>query len=190
MTTGVLLLAAGSSRRFGSDKRLAMTANNITLLDHTLNNILAAKLPVCVCLRPGDITLQNQLTIEKIDWSISEHSALGMGNSIASGVTALPNWTAAVIALADMPNVQSNTYELLAEAAASNKIVIPTCCGKRGNPVCFGSEFFLLLKKLTGDTGAKKVIASNPNDVIEVKTDDSGIHFDVDSPEELKHIRA
>jgi molybdenum cofactor cytidylyltransferase len=49
---GVLLLAAGVSRRFGSDKRAAVMPNGKTVLETTLENIKRAACPSSFVLRP------------------------------------------------------------------------------------------------------------------------------------------
>ena len=52
-TIGAVVMAAGSSIRFGSDKRLYDDGNG-PLLQQTLSHVLALNLPVFVVLRTQD----------------------------------------------------------------------------------------------------------------------------------------
>ena len=61
MTVGVLVLAAGSSRRFGADKRKAIFESGQTVIERTLANIAAAELPCRVCLGMDDAEMAGYL---------------------------------------------------------------------------------------------------------------------------------
>ena len=61
MRVGVLLLAAGLSRRYGADKRLATLHTGQTLLRTSLAQIAQTSLTVQVCLRPDDDDLHAEL---------------------------------------------------------------------------------------------------------------------------------
>ena len=54
MSVGILILAAGSSRRFGSDKRRVLLANGKRLLQQSMENALASGLSVAVAVREGE----------------------------------------------------------------------------------------------------------------------------------------
>jgi molybdenum cofactor cytidylyltransferase len=185
MIVGILLLAAGSSPRFGSDKRFALLPNNKSIIDNTLQQISKTHLPVTVCLKPTDIGLQKSLTEKNISWTVNETASLGMGSSIAAGISSCMHWDATLIALADMPYVASNSYESIAAIASKENIIIPRYYNKRGNPVCFGSSFSSQLTELNGDKGGKDIVLSNQYAVIEVALADEGILKDIDKPSDL-----
>jgi molybdenum cofactor cytidylyltransferase len=185
MTVGILLLAAGSSTRFGSDKRLALLPNDKSIIDNTLHQISKTQLPVTVCLKPTDCGLQQQLTERGISWMINENASLGMGSSIAAGVHLCAQWDATIIALADMPYLSSNTYVSIAKVARRGAIIIPSYRHKKGNPVCFGSRFYSQLKELNGDKGGKDIVLTNQQSVIELELEDKGVLKDIDKPTDL-----
>ncbi len=185
MTTGILLLAAGSSKRFVSDKRLSLFQEGRTLLDFTLKNITLSSLPLLVCLRERDTALEEKLSAAQIHCVKCHTASQGMGASLAEGIGKLPGWDGVLIALADMPWIKASTYNAVAAQTQPNSICIPTYQQQRGHPVGFGREFFSQLGGLTGDRGARTVVQDNAAAVMEVSVQDSGILRDVDRPEDI-----
>jgi molybdenum cofactor cytidylyltransferase len=185
VTTGILLLAAGSSRRFGDDKRLTPMPDGRTLLDATLHILMTTGLPLLVCLGPGDLTLSTQLQTRDIPSRLCPRAGEGMGSTLADGVAALPTWDTVLIALADMPWIRHQTFLAVAAATGPGQICIPTHLGRRGHPVGFSSHFYPDLARLTGDIGARKVILGNTDKIRELDVDDPGIHRDVDYPRDV-----
>lgn len=185
MTVGVLALAAGSGRRFGSDKRQAPLADGRTVLDTFLDSIDASDLPVLVCLGCRDDKLAAKLAQRVIDFYQCHNAPQGMGATLAEGVGQLPNWDGVLIALADMPWVKPETYRELAEGLTHRAIHIPVYEGRRGHPVGFGSDYFPALQQLSGNAGARQLTLENAEQVIELSLQDPGIHRDIDEPGDL-----
>jgi len=165
---GILVLAAGQSRRFGSDKLMANMPDGRPVIAHSLEPLLTLakeyQLPLCVITRADNRQLIEYLTTENISYSIANDAHLGMGHSIAAGVTSNPNWQGWLMALADMPNV---SYVLLASLLAKiennkNDVVRPLVSIDNNkipaHPVYFPNRYGEALKALTGDSGAKKII--------------------------------
>lgn len=88
-----------------------------------------------------------------------------------------------VVALADMPWVRADTLKRLLAHAARDRIVVPVHQGRRGHPVIFGAQFLPELAELSGDTGARTLLARHG--VLEIECDDVGILRDVDVPADL-----
>jgi molybdenum cofactor cytidylyltransferase len=61
-------------------------------------------------------------------------------------------------------------------------IIVPTCRGKRGNPILWDRRFFADMDRLTGDAGARALLATHAEAVAEVKIDDEAILLDYDGP--------
>jgi molybdenum cofactor cytidylyltransferase len=61
--------------------------------------------------------------------------------------------------------------------------------GKRGNPVLWSRTWFGEIAALSGDTGAKQLLAAHEEQVCEVEAD-PGVLRDVDTPEALAQLRA
>lgn len=88
-----------------------------------------------------------------------------------------------IVALADMPWIRPGTLTQLLAHAAPDRIVVPVYNGQRGHPVVFGADFLRELAGLTGDTGARAILARHG--VVEIECDDAGVVRDVDTPADL-----
>ncbi|WP_110657274.1 nucleotidyltransferase family protein [Salinicola halimionae] len=188
-----LVMAAGVSRRFGSDKRRARLDDGQTLLETTLATVAQ------VYSRCRLITRQD----DDIEWALHASSGQGelqrwvaaqagngLGGSLGDAFRHLiaqddPAIAAAVV-LADMPWLSATTCAQLNCHAHSEHIVIPSHQGKRGHPVLFGRRFWPALAELQGGDGARSVVQSNPQAVKIIDVDDLGIWRDVDTPQDLQ----
>jgi molybdenum cofactor cytidylyltransferase len=118
------------------------------------------------------------------------HPDAGQGSSIAVGVAALAASTRAVlIALGDQPRVPDEVVPALLAAwlRTGQPIVAPVYQGVQGTPVLFAAEVFAELKALTGDMGARGVVAARPERVERV-TFARAMPSDVDTPEDYARL--
>ena len=185
MTAGILLLAAGQSRRYGADKRLARLPAGETLLRTSLALIAATALPATVCLRPHDHQLLAEIEAQGVSCVRCDRAALGMGATLAQGMAALPAWDAVIVMLADMPWIKPASLLELARVVTDRTIVVPVFREQRGNPVAFGRSYFGQLAECRGDQGARSVVMAHAQMVHELAVDDAGILLDVDHPDDL-----
>ncbi len=185
---GVVVLAAGFSRRFGSDKRFHELEDGRPMLLATVQRHIEVFEHVQVVLRPGDDRAEALLsTVGNLVVTHATDAYLGMGHSLAAGIRAADQdgWRAAFVALADMPFVSARTLEALLgkmAAAADTAIIVPTCNGERGHPVGFARTYFEALSRLQGDAGARTVLESASGDIVSVDVDDTGVLRDLDTP--------
>ncbi len=187
---GALVLAAGSSQRFGEDKRLHRLASGKPMLFATLDKYWASFTHVAVVLRRDDQALIQQLLSRyprRTPLVITSPQAhLGMGHSLADGVRALAEWDALFIGLADMPWIKRSTLRALdrrmqrARRLGISRILQPSYQGQPGHPVGFSREFFGALIALQGDEGARAVVQAHQDRVRYVERDDPGILRDLD----------
>ncbi len=191
---GGIVLAAGSSRRFGDDKRKMELPGGDTVIEASIRNAAAALDQVLVVLRFGDQAyveeLQSRITDPKVTYFRAPDSALGMAHSLANAVHEVHEWDAALVLLADMPFINPETITHIIDTyrkhEANEPIVYPELDGEPGHPVLFPNAYFDEIEKLAGDRGAKAIIEEHENKVISVVVDDQGILLDIDKPEDLE----
>ena len=116
--------------------------------------------------------------------------AEGMAASIRVGVEAAFGEQGYLFTLGDMPQIAGKTMLKVAETLKSREaIVVPVSDGRRGHPVAIGSAYRDALLALTGDRGARPVLAKNAANVVEVPVKDEGIFVDVDTQESYRAAR-
>ncbi len=186
--TGIaaIVLAAGSSQRFGAENKLLATIDNKPVLQHVLDRLAPLTLSRrIVVVRPGDDGITS--LIDKNAFDIVENSKPGdgMGSSISAGIGACHNADGVFLMLGDLPHVRQDTCEQLLAAFfdyPDKTIFAPIFQGQRGHPVLFRRRHFDALMALGNDIGAKPIIADNKATLLALPTDDAGILSDVDRP--------
>jgi len=181
-----ILLAAGSGSRFGGDKLLHPLADGTPIGVQAARNLLAAVPDVVAVVRPGDFPLAELLEQEGCHVTFCPHAARGMGASLAHGVAARRGADGWVIALADMPLINSATIAAIAhELEAGRHLVAPAYEGQRGHPVGLGRRFGAQLLALDGDAGARDIIAAHKNELTLIECGDPGVLHDIDRRADL-----
>lgn len=185
-----LVLAAGQSRRFGADKRLARLADGRTVLQASLANALEAFDRVSVVIREDDdlATLDLPAAVEPIR---TPRAARGMGASLADGVMAIRQYPckAFAILLGDMPWIPVVLMKRLASQAEADRILLPVHGNRTGHPVIFGHAFADALTRLDGDQGARAVLVEHGGRCRRLEVGEPGVLRDVDHPEDVQNVR-
>ena len=185
-----VLLAAGSGSRFGGDKLLAKLADGRPLAGAALAALAAGVDAVIAVVRPGDAALNSLLGKSGALVVVCDDAAEGIGASLACGVREVqqrfPQAHGAVIALADMPWLSSSTVERITTALRRGAaLAAPTHRGTRGHPVAIGARYFGELQALSGDEGAKALLAAHGAELELIAVDDPGVLRDVDTQSDL-----
>lgn len=177
--TAVVMLAAGGATRFGGGlaKQLLPWQPGGTLVGRAADIALAARtvdeIVVVTGHRAGEV--QAALSDRPVQVAFNPDWQAGQSSSVAAGLRALtPDVAAAVFLLADQPDVQPATIDLLVERHRRSlaPVVVPVYQGgQRGNPVLFDRRTFPELLALTGDTGGRPVIQRYGTDVQLVEID-------------------
>jgi molybdenum cofactor cytidylyltransferase len=185
-----ILLAAGASKRFGSDKVMHPLTGQTPVALTALARLRAAVPHVIAVVRPGATMLENLLSEAGATVILCANAEDGMGASLAAAVSASGDVAGWVIALADMPYIRPETISKIAAAlAAGADIVAPVYRGERGHPVGIAARFRPQLLALRGDAGARSVLKEHAGLVKLIEVDDPGVCRDIDTPEDLRPAR-
>lgn len=184
-----ILMAAGNSRRFGSDKRLVRLAGGNSLLMASIASAKEAFDDVRVVLsrhdRPDQLDIGSQTK-----FIISTMSDQGLGASIADAFKVLwhepdNTYNSAAVLLADMPWINGETYRRLELLSTPDNIVRPVFNDQPGHPVFFGRYFWESLSTHTGRSGAHHIINQFRDKLLRIPVKDPGVIQDIDYPGDL-----
>lgn len=186
-----LLLAAGTSTRFGSNKLLHPLADGTTIAGAAARNLRRATACSLAIVRPTDRTLAELLRAEGLQVVPCDRAAEGMGHSLAWGVAAAPQADGWLIALGDMPFIAPETIRDVARCLLAGAVIAaPSLNGMHGHPVGFHRRFYAELRALAGDAGARVLLGRYADQTTFVPCQDPGIHCDIDTPADLAGLAA
>ena len=191
---GLILLAAGGSSRLGHPKQL-LPYQGRTLLRHAAQTALASQCrPVIVVLGAQADRLHLEmaglevLVADNPDWE------QGMGSSIRAGLAVLeasaPDLTGVVLMLCDQPLITPDALDALIQAHADtvSPLVASEYGGTLGVPTFFSLALFPELHALSGEKGAKAVIARHASEAVALPLP-AGV-WDVDTAADYERLQA
>jgi molybdenum cofactor cytidylyltransferase len=189
---GIIVLAAGASKRLGKPKQLLLFQGE-TLLRRAAKTALASGCrPVFVVLGANAESLKQEIeeldveTVENSDWQS------GMGASIQTGLQELlksyPNLAGVILTVCDQPFVTAELITELARNFQSTDAPIVACYYKNtiGVPALFSRRYFPELITLKADNGAKKIIYEHLENVIKIPFE-SGV-TDIDTEQDYMNL--
>lgn len=178
-----VLLAAGSSSRFGSDKLLHKLPDGTPVAVASARNLARALPRPLAVIRPASPALRAALEAEGCEVIECADAHTGMGASLACAVRASMEVSGWLVALADMPFIRPETIAELAKWVPNGAAVAaPIYRGQRGHPVCFSNYQRDELLALHGDEGARKIFQRHGGLGNLVRVDDPGVLRDIDVP--------
>lgn len=186
MNTVAILLAAGSSSRFGSDKLVHALPHGVAVAVQAARHLKAVLPRVIAVVRAADGDTARALAAEGCEVVVCANAQAGMGASLACGVRAAGAAEAYLVALGDMPFIRPSSIVALREALeAGAAIVAPYFRTRRGHPVGLAGRFRAELEALEGDEGARRLIAANESGLVKVPVGDPGVIRDIDTPADV-----
>jgi len=181
----LILLAAGTSRRFGGNK-LIWEIDGKPMLQHILEKLTQIKAGLA-----AEITVVTQSGAAAelagrfpTDIVINPDPDRGISSSIACALESLSdNCTHAVFFVADQPWIEAETItEFIHGYIASGMLCgCVAHCGETGNPCAFSRELFDELMALKGDRGGKKVLMQHLDSCYMHELDDGRQLTDIDT---------
>jgi molybdenum cofactor cytidylyltransferase len=188
-----VVLAAGGASRFGSAKQL-LCIQGEPLLVHAARKAAALageRIVIVLGARAGQI--EPQLAACPGRRLLNPAWEEGIASSLRAGVGALPADSSAVLVLlADQAAVSAADLAHLAAAWQGQPERIAAAAygdaGRTGVPAIFPRAWFAGLLQLTGDTGARALLARHPEAVQAVPMPSAAL--DIDTPEDAARYLA
>jgi molybdenum cofactor cytidylyltransferase len=186
-----VVLAAGGSTRMGRPKQLA-ELDGRPLLAHALAAADVAALDrVVVALGGAAAEVLDRVELGRAEPLVVEGWREGMGHVLAGTLArAGGNWAAVVVLLGDQPLVPGAAVTRVVKAwrAGAGPVVTATYGGRPGHPRLFDRRLRPDLLRLSGDTGARDLVAAHPEWVRRVEVGDLGSDADIDVEADLERV--
>lgn len=185
-----VILAAGRSTRMAPVNKLTADYQGAALVRHAAEAALRSRAAEVVAV-VGHEAEAVRTALSGLDVRIVANPdyATGLASSVKAGIAAVgPDAAGAVILLGDMPGVTGDVVDALIgafEKTGGEKICQPRYDGRPGNPVLWPRMLFPEFETLSGDVGAKPLLARHKADVLGVDVGTDAIHMDIDAPDDL-----
>lgn len=187
-TPAAIVLAAGSSERFGAQKLLAILHGK-PIIRHVVEAVISAGFQPVIVVTAPDSPVQPALGGLAVLVAVNHEAGSGIASSIRTGLLALHDEvSAALLVLGDQPFVQEDHLRQLAAVHHRDGFPITTSDyrGMAAPPVLFHRSVFHELLELEGDRGAKEILDRVPERVARIALDADFI--DVDTPADLRKL--
>lgn len=186
-----LLLAAGTSSRFGDRNKLLATQDGEPIVRRAARTLIDAGLdPVVVVVGHEADRVADAVEGLDVETVANEAYAEGQATSVRAGIEALrettPRVDAVLVALGDMPYVAPKTVKTLVAAyeAGVGSALAAAYEETRGNPVLFDRRHFAALCDVDGDVGGRAILLEGDDSAC-IAVDDPGVRRDIDDPDDL-----
>jgi len=158
----ILIPAAGRSSRMQGRDKLMENVEGQPLLARQTHMALATGAPVLVTVRPGDER------IKALPKGAKGREVQDASEGIAASLRTGAAWAqdlgadALMVVLADLPDLTVQDLEMVADHFKKDPSLICRASddsGKPGHPVIFPAKYFAQIQRLSGDQGAKAILA-------------------------------
>ena len=186
---GAVVLAAGESKRMGTQKLLLPYAGS-TIIEHITDQVIESGAGTCVIVTGHEPDrVMHRLRGRTVVFAHNASYREGMLTSVRAGLTAADgSWQAAVIVLGDQPSITAATINRLLEEHAKNpnSVLVPVFEARRGHPILAPVRFHAEIMNRFDDTGLRGLLRAHPEAVTEVSVDTPAILEDMDYPEDYQ----
>ena len=185
MNIGVVILAAGESKRMGAPKQI-LPIFGVPMLKYLIDEVIDTEAhPITVVLGANKskiVPLLENIPIGIID---NKEWAKGIGTSIKMGLVGsyliTKGFDGLIFMTSDMPYVTSELITQLIEAARNypeKSIICSEYDGVKGVPVLLKKERFEDILDMKPEDGAKQFFTKYPNEIFSVPFDLGQIDLD------------
>ena len=190
----IVMLAAGASKRMRGRDKLLENIDDEPLLRRSVKRAAATGSEVYVtlpCDAPERLAAVAQLPVTLV---FVKDASDGMAHSLRAAINIIPKDSDGVlIALADMPELTEGDFTRIIKAFSEDSVQrihrAYTEGGTPGHPVLFPRRLFSALSSLAGDTGARKILQDQSEEIVCVPLAGDHALMDLDTPEDWKNWR-
>ena len=195
--TAGIVLAAGTSTRFGTFKLLQPLGERV-LLEWVLDTCLHSKLErIFLVLGYKRAEIMDALAETKkhprLCIVFNQDYLRGQSTSLRAGLNATKGqFPSVMFILGDQPLIDAKNLDMLLERFwhSDKNICVPFHNNRRGNPVIFSEKFYPQIENICGDLGAREIIDNNAEDVLRIDLSEPSFFHDVDTREDIKQVSA
>jgi molybdenum cofactor cytidylyltransferase len=187
-----VLLAAGTSSRFGEEDKLMADLRGKPVAAHTLETVASMAFAELVAVaRPIEFAPVIHRKLERRGYTVlvNDRPEEGISGSIVRAVEhvmPMRRIRGILICLADMPNIPPSHYNRVCLAAEDIRSVVASTDGFSSSPPAFiGRKHFPELMALKGDQGARALLSHG----IQIETSGAVLH-DIDTVDDLQSWRS
>lgn len=176
------MLAAGAGTRFGASPKLLAELGGRPLLEHAVRAACAVQEleRVVVVLGAHAAEIAAAVDFGRAEPVICERWRDGLSASLRCGLDALAGYERVIVTLGDEALVGA---ELIARFVGAQPGTRATYGGRPGHPVVLGPDQIRVIGQLSGDRGARDLLAGGST----IECGDGGA--DVDTPADLAAVR-
>ena len=189
---GIIILAAGESKRLGNPKQLLSFGGNTLLArvaktasESNLSPVIAVLGANAEKIRPS-LNIPNIIVVKNEDWKEGMASSIRMG--LSSMLELSPQVDGIIVLVCDQPYLNQDLIKALIDAQRDSGLPAAAASygGKLGTPALFQKSLFTELMSLSGDTGARKILERKRENVVEVEFE-MGV-VDIDTQEDYERL--
>lgn len=189
---GIILLAAGASRRMGQPKQLLLIDQQ-SLIKRSIQTALETnRQSILVVLGANAAQIHPEIKDLSVKTIHNDQWEEGMGSSIHKGVQEIlrvyPNLQAIIIMVCDQPLLNAGQLDELIRLYETNhsRLVASEYANTLGVPALFDKSLFPELLTLSGQVGARKMIQKYKDQLDKVSFPEGKI--DLDTPSDYKRF--
>ncbi len=173
-----MILAAGESKRYGSNKLLSLYKGKY-LLDHTVDFVRDNFNEKLIVLGKYCEQIKQTIDLEGFEVVYNENYVQGLSSSLKKAIKSVKTeW--AMIFLGDMPKMKKDFIKLLLNKIDKiHDAYYLSYNGVKGFPVLINSNLYETVNSINGDKGLRDILKDNSLS-LKIMVDDPDCIFDVD----------
>lgn len=178
-----IILAAGSSRRMGTQK-LLLPYGKSTILETTISHVLDSDIDMTMVVLGADHDrILQTIGHLPVQHCMNENHPDGMLSSVICGLRNVsPGCDAVGIFPGDQPDIPPEIINRIIKIYRQSPqgIIVPVYSSRRGHPLLVDMKYRALIEQLDPDQGLRALLRQHPDDILEIQVDEAGILFDID----------